>query len=260
MSVNLEFPKKGLALGVAFLALIAWAAPTNASRPAIDATGMGAIDLDVQGANVSSVLRMFSEFSNRNIIAGPEVEGKVTAKLEGVPWLVALDTVLRANGFGWEETANGGIIRVTTLEKLSNERLNEEVVERRREEFLPLEGHEGVWVFTGRHTAMRWNSNADIGGEPTATLLLTIEPGRSTEFEASILFHEVFHLLSSGQRDLVLDGQLLEFVPPFSRDLLCEIFARKSPRMRRRPSSGSPRNSAASPPTSCSMTPISRPQ
>ena len=64
------------------------------------------------------------------------------------------------------------------------------------EEFLPLEGHEGVWVSAGRHPAMRWNSNADIGGERTATLLLTIEPGRSTEFEASILFHEVFHLYS----------------------------------------------------------------
>ena len=64
------------------------------------------------------------------------------------------------------------------------------------EEFVLLEGHEGVWVSAGRHPAMRWNSNADIGGERTATLLLTIEPGRSVEFEASILFHEVFHLYS----------------------------------------------------------------
>ena len=64
------------------------------------------------------------------------------------------------------------------------------------EEFRPLEGHERVWVSAGRHPAMRWNSNADIGGERTATLLLTIEPGRSTEYEASILFHEVFHLYS----------------------------------------------------------------
>ena len=64
------------------------------------------------------------------------------------------------------------------------------------EEFQPLRGHEGVWVSAGRHPSMRWNSNADIGGERTATLLLTIEPGRSTQYEASILFHEVFHLYS----------------------------------------------------------------
>ena len=63
-------------------------------------------------------------------------------------------------------------------------------------EFSPLEKHEGVWVTAGRHPAMRWNSNADIGGVRTATLLLTIEPGRSVEYEAHILYHEIFHLFS----------------------------------------------------------------
>ena len=64
------------------------------------------------------------------------------------------------------------------------------------EEFQPLPEHEDVWVSAGRHPAMRWNSNADIGGIRTATLLLTIEPGRAAEYEAHILFHEVFHLHS----------------------------------------------------------------
>lgn len=64
------------------------------------------------------------------------------------------------------------------------------------EDFVVLEGHEGVRVFPGKHPAMRWNSNADIGGVRTATLLLTIEPGRTPEYEAHILYHEVFHLFS----------------------------------------------------------------
>lgn len=64
------------------------------------------------------------------------------------------------------------------------------------DEFRPLEGHDGVWASPDKHPAMRWNSNANIGGTPTATLLLTIEPGRSVEYEAHILFHEVFHLYS----------------------------------------------------------------
>jgi len=138
MSVDL-ISRRGLALALACFTLAAWASPASASRQTIETAEMAAIDIDVQVATVASVLRMFSEFSDRNIIAGPEVTGKVTAKLEGVPWLVALDVVLRAHGFGWEESGQGGIIRVTTSEKLSNERLNEEVVERRREEFLPLQ-------------------------------------------------------------------------------------------------------------------------
>ena len=64
------------------------------------------------------------------------------------------------------------------------------------DKFEPLEGHDGVWVFAGKHPAMRWNSNAEIGGVRTATLLLTIEPGRPVKYEAHILYHEIFHLFS----------------------------------------------------------------
>ena len=132
------FFRSGFALG---LAVLVWAippAPAGAARTQIDTTNMAPIDMDVQNATVESVLRTFAEFSGRNIIRGPEVTGNVTAKLSGVPWLVALDTVMRANGYGWEETPEG-IIRVTTMDKLLTERLNEEVSERKREEFMPLE-------------------------------------------------------------------------------------------------------------------------
>jgi len=66
-------------------------------------------------------------------------------------------------------------------------------------EFARSKEHEDVWVFSGRHQAMRWNSNAEIGGVRTATLLLTIDPSRSADVEASILFHEVFHLFSKSR-------------------------------------------------------------
>jgi type IV pilus assembly protein PilQ len=135
---KLESFRTGVALGLALLAAVALAPGVGTARPVIDTEGMATINVDVQNAKVASVLRMFSEFSGRNIIAGPEVEGNVTAKLQDVPWMLALDTVLRSHSFGWEETESG-IIRVSTLEKLQNEALNEQVAERKREEFLPLE-------------------------------------------------------------------------------------------------------------------------
>lgn len=134
-----RFLRAGFSVGLAMMAAVAFAPRADAVPAEIDTNGMARIDLDVQNAAIASVLRLFSEFSGDNIIAGPEVTGDVTAKLEQVPWLVAFDTVLRANGFGWERPENLGIIRVTTQERLQNERLNEQVVERKREEFLPLE-------------------------------------------------------------------------------------------------------------------------
>jgi hypothetical protein len=63
-------------------------------------------------------------------------------------------------------------------------------------EFTPSKVSEGVWETDGRHAAMRWNSNADLAGIRVATLLLTIQPGREVDLEASFLLHEVFHLYS----------------------------------------------------------------
>ncbi len=63
-------------------------------------------------------------------------------------------------------------------------------------EFTPSKDFEGVWESDGRHAAMRWNSNADLAGTRVATLLLTIQPGREVDLEASFLLHEVFHLFS----------------------------------------------------------------
>ncbi|MDP6529296.1 MAG: secretin N-terminal domain-containing protein [Gemmatimonadota bacterium] len=116
-------------------ALLAWAAVAMAEVE--DTDGMPTISIDFQDARTPSVLRSFAEFSGINIVAGPEVKGTITARLDDVPWLTALDTVLRAHGYGWERS--GSIIRVTTVDKLQNERLNEQVIERKREEYLPLE-------------------------------------------------------------------------------------------------------------------------
>ena len=134
---RLEFFRKSFALGLGILLAFGRGSGAHAETINMDTEGMAKIDLNVQNSSITSVLRTFAEFANVNIVPGPEVEGKVTAKIEDVPWLIAFDTVLRAHGFGWEQ--ENDIIRVSTLEKLSTERLNLQVSERKREDFLPLE-------------------------------------------------------------------------------------------------------------------------
>jgi type II secretory pathway component GspD/PulD (secretin) len=94
------------------------------------------ITIDVQNADIKTVLRSMSEFSNTNIISGPEVEGKVTAHLKQVPWRQALDIVLKAHGFGWREEY--GVIRVSTMENLTKEELELQTAERQKDALLPL--------------------------------------------------------------------------------------------------------------------------
>ncbi len=77
------------------------------------------ISLDFQSADIHNVLRLLAEVSKLNVVAGPDVSGKVTLKLDKVPWDQALDVVLAANGLGMIRTEN--VIRIAPLAKLAEE-------------------------------------------------------------------------------------------------------------------------------------------
>ena len=119
--------------------------PTPASKePAMPAdtdrmqpTDGRRMSLDVQGADIQTVLRSLSEFSGKNIVASKEVKGEVTLRLRNVPWRHALDIVLKAQGLGMVET--GQTIVVSNLDTLRKEELERRTAERSQEELLPLE-------------------------------------------------------------------------------------------------------------------------
>ena len=95
------------------------------------------MSLDVQGADIQTVLRSLSEFSGKNIVASKEVKGEVTLRLRNVPWRHALDIVLKSQGLGMVET--GQTILVSNLDTLRKEELERRTAERSQEELLPLE-------------------------------------------------------------------------------------------------------------------------
>jgi len=95
------------------------------------------MSLDVQGADIQTVLRSLSEFSGKNIVASKEVKGEVTLRLRNVPWRHALDIILKSQGLGMFES--GQTIVVSNLETLRKEELERRSAERNQEELLPLE-------------------------------------------------------------------------------------------------------------------------
>ena len=78
------------------------------------------ISLDVQEADLHDVLRLIADVVGVNVIAGADVQGSVTTRLENVPWDEALDAVLSINGMGHERSGN--VIRVAPLEHFAKER------------------------------------------------------------------------------------------------------------------------------------------
>src|ERR1051325_36556 len=82
-------------------------------------TGAGSFSIDVEGADIRTVIRAIAEFSGRNIVVGKDVKATVRVKLNNVGWQEALRTVLRSNGLDY--TDEGGILRVDDAGKLQAE-------------------------------------------------------------------------------------------------------------------------------------------
>ncbi|NIM19521.1 MAG: AMIN domain-containing protein [Candidatus Latescibacteria bacterium] len=110
---------------------------TGAFSPSVSGVTNRPVTIDVQAADIKSVLMSLSEYSGRNIISGPEVTGEVTAHLKNVPWRQALDIILKSYGFGFREEY--GIIRVSTVDQLTEEELAVQAAERKKDDLLPLE-------------------------------------------------------------------------------------------------------------------------
>jgi type IV pilus assembly protein PilQ len=107
------------------------------------------ISLDFKDADINNILRILAEFSGLNIVTSDDVKGKVTVKLQNVPWQQALDSVVRVAKLGYVQ--EGNIIRVDKLENLTKEaeaqfkaeQREVEIQQRRKEAELRVAAQEG---------------------------------------------------------------------------------------------------------------------
>ena len=95
------------------------------------------VSMDVQGADINTVMRSLAEFGGKNIVCNKEVKGAVSVRLKSVPWRDALEIILRTQGLSYVEEQ--GILRVATAEELRNEEIDKQTAERKKEDLLPLE-------------------------------------------------------------------------------------------------------------------------
>ncbi|MEC4749699.1 type IV pilus secretin PilQ [Methylomicrobium sp. Wu6] len=83
---------------------------TSAEKEAIDNqrtkyTG-DRLSLNFQDIDIRSVIAVLSEFTGQNVVAGDDVTGTVTVKLDDVPWDEALDFIMMTKGLEKYETGN----------------------------------------------------------------------------------------------------------------------------------------------------------
>lgn len=83
------------------------------------------ISLDLQEVDIRNVLRLLADVTGKNIVVEPGVSGKVTLKVDNVPWDQVLELILKINEL--DQVMEGNVLRIATAAKIKAE------LERKRE-------------------------------------------------------------------------------------------------------------------------------
>lgn len=88
-------------------------------------SGGRSVSMDLESADVITVLRAMAEYSGKNLIVGNDVKGSVSMRLHNVSWARAFEEIVKAAGLVVEE--QGGIIRVMSPKQATeNMRMREQ--------------------------------------------------------------------------------------------------------------------------------------
>lgn len=160
------------------------------SHTQIAVTDRGRVRMHVADMPLSSVLHLLSLEGQRNIIASPRVQGRVTANLYDVTFEEALQAVLVANGAGFRVVGN--FIYVYTTEELAEMeaartpnpyskvyRLNYISSADAQTYLSPIVGEDGTIVVSPAPATGLSSSSGDGGGQASAAQDFVVVTARS---------------------------------------------------------------------------------
>lgn len=94
------------------------------------------LSLNFQDIEVRSVIAILAEFTHQNIVAGDDITGTITLKLNEVPWDEALDFILMTKGL--EKFASGSVILIAPAGKIKEYKAQQQETETAIEQLEPL--------------------------------------------------------------------------------------------------------------------------
>ncbi len=127
------------------------------------------LSLNFQDIEVRAVLQLIADFTDLNLVASDTVDGRITLRLENVPWDQALDIVLKAKGL--DKRQIGNVLMVAPAAEIANRERQELETRRQLAELAPLRT-EHIRVLYADATAL-FNLFDDGSGEESTSSILS---------------------------------------------------------------------------------------
>ncbi len=94
------------------------------------------LSLDFQDIEVRAVLQIIADFTNLNLVASDTVGGRITLRLQSVPWDQAIDLVLKTKGL--DKRLIGNVMMVAPAAEIAERERREIETKKQLEELAPL--------------------------------------------------------------------------------------------------------------------------
>src|SRR3990172_4061130 len=100
-------------------------------------------------------------------------------------------------------------------------------------EFSKIEDHKDAWVFKGQHPTLRANTDVDLNGTRTATIILDQSTKSSLRARAAVVIHETFHVFQRLRHPTWVGNEAELFVYPVANASLLQLRRLESEALRR---------------------------
>lgn len=94
------------------------------------------LSMDFQDVEIRAVLQLIADFTNINLVASDTVGGRMTLRLQNVPWDQALDIILKSRGLDMRK--NGNVIMIAPAEELTAQEKKAIEAQNQFKELAPL--------------------------------------------------------------------------------------------------------------------------
>src|SRR5690606_11356103 len=94
------------------------------------------LSLDFQDIEVRAVLQIIADFTDLNLVASDTVQGRITLRLQNVPWDQALEMVLKNKGLDKRQVGN--VLMVAPAAEIAERERQEITTRKQLEELAPL--------------------------------------------------------------------------------------------------------------------------
>ena len=95
------------------------------------------LSLNFQDIDVRAVLQLIADFTNLNLVASDTVKGKITLRLQNVPWDQALDIILKTKGL--DKRKIGNVLMVAPAAEMAAREKQQIETNKQLQELAPLQ-------------------------------------------------------------------------------------------------------------------------